>query len=229
MDISVGRWYLPTRRRTGRLAQFFHSAIETGISTPGVVLVQEDEYAELFEHYEAITLPAGWDYRLTKADGMGDKLREAFADISQHDWFGWLVDDLICETPEWDKKLLAGLNGKNFVSADDGGQNPRRMCVPVFSKAVIQATGYIYPPGFWHTYVDDVWETLGRDAQCWQIAPEIILKHDHPFKGGEIVGMDETGRISYSRMSDDAKAFERWTKYVKPQSVARIKAMQRGT
>lgn len=217
-------WFLPTRRRIAQLTQFMRSAIECGISTEGRILVQRDEFDVCRHQYEAIPLPAGWAYQPTNGDGMGDKVREF--DWRPYEWTGWLVDDLICKTPEFDKRLIAGLNGKNFVSAWDGGQNPTRMCVPVFSRALLEAVGYIYPPGFWHTYCDDVWEYLGRQTQCWQPDLSVILEHEHCFANGRMVNPDETAIKSYSRMAEDKLAYDRWLKYLAPATITNIKAMQ---
>ena len=220
-----GCWFLPTRRRIVKLTTFIESAKTTGISTPGIILVQQQELAELREQYDAIKLPARWSIAATARDGMGEKLKDCWPEIKELDWFGWLVDDLEAVTPEWDQKLISGLNCKNFVSAHDGGQMPRRMCVPVFSKALLNAVGYLYPPGFWHTYLDNVWEDLGRAAGCWTIMDDVVLTHYHGFKDGVLVDPDETAVKSYSRMAEDAQAYERWKKYVMPMSVKNIKAL----
>ncbi len=224
--MTDGKWYLPTRRRLQKLGAFLASAEQTGISTPGTIIVQEDEFNELQDGYLALKLPDGWSFSLTEADGMGAKLKELWPEIKEREWFGWLVDDLICETQGWDQTLISALNGKNFVSAWDGGQKPERMCVPVFSKALLEAVGYIYPPGFFHTYLDDVWEHLGRSTGCWQMVPEVKLTHHHGFTAEGWKPSDETEKISYSRMAEDKLAFERWKKYVASGTVARIKTMQ---
>lgn len=217
-------WFLPTRRRIKLLTQCIESLKACNISTPGRILVQDDEFKELENEYRAIELPKDWEYQLTKSEGMGDKIREFR--WQDYEWVGWLVDDLIAKTPEWDIKLLSSLNGKNYVSAYDGGQQPTRMCVPIFSKRLLEAVGYIYPPGFWHTYVDDVWETLGRATGCWNPNLEVILDHHHSFVNGALVNPDETTIKSYSKQVEDQQAWIRWQKYAMPAAVNSIKAMQ---
>lgn len=226
--MTDGRWYLPTRRRIAKLTAFFASAKETGMTTPGSVVVQEDEFNELQDQYLGIQLPANWEYSLTHAEGMGPKFKELWPEIKDRDWMGWLVDDLVCETPNWDTILLSGLNGKNFVSAWDGGQKPERMCVPVFSKALLEAVGCVYPPGFFHTYLDDVWEHLGRSTGCWQMMPDVKLNHHHGFKTTGWEPSDETEKVSYSHIAEDKLAFDRWMRYVAKPTIARIKMLQNG-
>ena len=220
--MTEGRWYLPTRRRIVKLRAFFDSA---AMSTPGTVLVQKDEFHELRAQYATIDLPSNWRFHLTESEGMGDKFREMWPVIKEGEWMGWLVDDLTAETPNWDTKLIGQLNGKNFVSAYDGGQNPSRMCVPVFSHGLLNAVGYLYPPGFFHTYLDDVWEFLGRQTKCWLYDPSVKLNHHHGFREGQLTAGDDTERISYSRMAQDKEAFDRWKKYVALQSIQKIKAL----
>lgn len=226
--MSDGRWYLPTRRRIAKLTAFFASAIETGISTPGSIIVQAEEFNELQDEYLAIPLPKDWEFSLTQQESMGGKFKELWDEIKERDWFGWLVDDLVCETPHWDTLLIGGLDGKNFTSAWDGGQKPERMCVPVFSKALLDAVGYVYPPGFFHTYLDDVWEHLGRSTGCWQMMPEVKLTHHHGFQPEGWTPSDETEKISYSHLAEDKEAFERWKKYVSAGTIERIKALRNG-
>lgn len=224
--MTDGRWYLPTRRRIEKLKAFLASAVDTGMSTPGSILVQSDEFNELQDDYLGIELPEGWEYSLTPEEGMGSKFKFLWPEIREREWMGWLVDDLICETPNWDTLLLSKLDGKNFVSAWDGGQKPERMCVPVFSKALLNAVGCVYPPGFFHTYLDDVWEHLGRSTGCWQMMPEVKLIHNHGFSREGWKPSDDTEKVSYSHMAEDKLAFERWTKYVAKPTIERIKALR---
>ncbi len=156
-----GLWLLPSRRRIGKLRIFLEQATKNGMSTPGAVLVQHQELAELKALYDAQPLPPNWKILPTVSDGMGDKYREVWPAVKNLDWIGIGCDDLRPQTPGWDKKLLSHVNGKNIVTCNDNQQGNLRMSgITIFSGNILRAMGYIYPPEFWHTFVDNVWEDI---------------------------------------------------------------------
>jgi hypothetical protein len=223
-----GMWLLPSRRRIEKLSKFFEAAIANGMATPGAVLVQREELAELKAGYDSIKLPGNWRILPTVADGFGDKFREVWAGVSDLDWIGIACDDLRPSTIGWDRLLLAHLNGKNVVSCDDGQQGNVRMAgITIFSGALLRAIGYIYPPGFWHTYVDNVWEDIGRTTGCWNYVPEVLVQHDHPFVNQKIdpAKADDTTLRSYGQAERDAEAYRWWTRNERDGVLARVKAL----
>lgn len=223
-----GLWLLPSRRRIEKLMKFFKIAMTNGITTPGIVLVQKDELEDLKSLYAAIPLPENWRILPTYADGMGDKYRELWNSVKDLDWVGIACDDLRPQTKEWDKKMLSHVNGKNIVTCNDGIQGNNRMSgITVFSGPILRAMGYIYPPGFWHTFVDNVWETIGREANCWTYVEDILITHEHPFVNGQIdaTKSDETTWRSYGRMQEDKIHYEAWCAYEKQNVINRVKAI----
>lgn len=210
-----GIWLLPSRRRLKKLAVFFEHATRHGISTPGVVLVQKDELDELRAYYAALKLPPRWQIVPTSADGFGDKQREIWPAVRDLDWVGLACDDLRPQTRGWDRALLAAVNGQNIVTCNDGQQGNARMSgVTIFSGAVLRAIGYLYAPGFWHTFMDNVWEDLGRATNCWTYVDSVLITHDHPFVNQQIdpARADETTYKSYGRMLADQAAYAAWKK-----------------
>ena len=198
-----GVWLLPSRGRPERLARFAEAAIKCGTTTPGWVLIHSDDFLA----YRDIALPKGWELRTLQSQGMGDKFREIWPQVRGMDWVGWLVDDVVPQTEKWDTTLISGLNGKNVISCNDGARAPFRMCAPVFSGDLLRAVGYIYAPGFWHTYMDDVWERIGTVTGCWWVCMDVVLKHEDAFQSGVA---DLTHMQSYGKNSEDQAAFEAW-------------------
>lgn len=219
-----GLWILPSRRRIGKLTKFFESAVNAGMTTAGVVLVQKDELAELRAEYDALKLPAGWKILPTLADGFGDKNREIWPAIKNLDWVGLGVDDLRPQTQGWDRILLSHINGKNIVTCNDGQQGNLRMSgITMFSCGLLRTIGYLYAPEFWHTYMDNVWEDIGRGADCWTYVDEVLITHDHPFRPGSVP--DETHQKSYGQQKRDSDAYEKWKRLDRDAVIQRIKAM----
>lgn len=224
-----GLWLLPSRRRIGKLTKFFETATQAGITTPGVVLVQKDELQELKADYESIKLPSGWKILATNGEGMGDKCREIWPAIQNLDWVGLACDDLRPQTYGWDQKLKAFINGKNIVTCNDGQQGNTRMAgITMFSGGFLRAIGYLYAPYFWHTYMDNVWEDIGKLTGCWTYVPDVLITHDHPFTNQQLdpAKTDETTLKSYGQQTRDLAAYQIWVKNERDGVVQRVKALQ---
>jgi len=224
-----GLWLLPSRRRIGKLTKFFEAAMGNGITTPGVVLVQKEELKELQAQYDAIKKPDNWSILPTISDGQGDKYREVWSAVKDLDWVGIGCDDLRPQTKDWDKTLLSYIDGKNVVSCNDGQQGSLRMSgITVFSGGLLRAMGYIYPPHFWHTYVDNVWEDIGRTTGCWKYVDDVLVLHDHPFVNQQIdpAKADETTSKSYGQQARDIEAYKHWMANERENVIQRVKGIQ---
>jgi len=218
-----GTWILASRQRVPILKRFFDAALANGMSSPGYVLVQKGEV----EEYKQIQLPKGWKLIGTESDGFGDKLRECENLYMGKDWVGILIDDFVPETPLWDEILInEAMTSRKIVTCSDGSsQIPRRMCGPhVFPGEILRAVGYFYPKGFNHLFIDNVWETLGREAECWKERLDVMVRHLHPFATGI---EDDTHKKSYSaeNWKNDKIAFDEWKLYSRPRAIRAIRAL----
>lgn len=213
-----GTWLLPTRGRPATLDRFLKAAVATGMSTPGLILHSAPE------DIEGVALPSNWTAHRTEAEGMGSKFREIWPLIRDLDWVGWVVDDLVPETPGWDRTLISGLNGANIISCNDGARAPFRMGAPVFSGALLRAVGYIYPQGYFaHTYADDMWERIGRATDTWWVCMDVVLRHHDAFQTGQ---PDATHGKSYARMAEDKADLIRWRRAEMDGAVRRVQALK---
>src|SRR3990167_8545082 len=119
-------WILPTLNRIEKLRAFIKSALEAETSTPGLIVIDVEDWAKNKELYSEMPKILGWKYVVTKGVSMGDKTRDCWADLKDSNWAGILNDDHFVVTKNWDKKLLQKLDGKNFVSANDRWVAPRK-------------------------------------------------------------------------------------------------------
>lgn len=210
MASQSGLWLLPSRRRPESLINFFAAATATGMKTGGLILIHEDEMDEMQERYLEIKLPPGWSWWTTKGEGYAAKCQEVIADeqTKDYDWIGILADDLQPETPDWDGRLIARIDGTNLVAANDGWQSPKRMNgAHVFSRPLLDAIGYFSPPGMAHLFVDDIWETLGSDTGCitWEMG--VMVRHRHASMTGN---KDSTVAKVKSFWPNDEAVFRTW-------------------
>ncbi len=210
-----GAWILPTRHRPALLKRFLAAAVANSMSTPGIILSREPE----LDLPADLVLPEGWTVRRTETESMGDKFREVWPVIRDMDWVGGVVDDVVPETPGWDRTLISGLNGANVISCNDGARAPFRMCAPVFSGGWLRALGYLYAEGFTHTYWDDALERLGRATDTWWVCMDVVLRHLDAFQSGVA---DDTHTKSYGRTTEDRMALHAWRRHEMDGAVRRI-------
>jgi hypothetical protein len=229
-------WLLPSRRRPANLARFFEAFAATGGATPGMVIIDEQDWQDNQAAYQAVTLPIGWHYRRTTLgyETQGNKLAAVWNEVKDCPWLGLIGDDCIPETAAWDRLLVEALDGGNMISCDDAWQAPRRIgnCW-VMSGELVRAVGYIFPPGLQHLFVDDLWEQIGRGAGCWAVRMDVLVRHKHVLKGE--APPDATHRFVYgSDTSDrnaglwpgDTFAFERWKAEDRDRAIAAVKAVR---
>lgn len=215
-------WLLPTRNRIGNVRRMLRGFREFGISTPGIILVNADEFNFRKNDYATLDLPPGWTVMAVEADCMQGALRAAWPLVSSLKWVGLLQDDLIPGVPGWDTALVNKLNGWNVVSAYDG-RTPRMHGAIVWSGDLARDLGGLYPGGFKHLYGDDVWETLGRETGCWHLEMSVITPHQNETYGGNA---DETALSIASHTDHDKARYEEWVAKEKVDCVERIKALK---
>lgn len=223
-----GLWLLPSRRRLGKLQTFFDSAVSNGMTTPGVVLVQQEELKDLRDEYDRLVKPDNWRILPTQGEGLADKCREVWEATCNLDWVGLACDDLRPQTAGWDTTLLQAVNGKNIVTCNDGQQGNNRMAgITVFSGGLLRALGYMFPPHFWHTYADNVWEDIGRGAFCWTYVDRVLITHDHPFTDQRLdpAKVDDTGLKSYGQSQRDQQAYQYWCQTERQRCIAAVKSL----
>lgn len=210
IDPMKGAWLVPTYGRAhDKLPRFLASCAKSGMSTPGYLLVNNDDYEANEAAYGALDLGDNWKIQLCPAQNMVGASEFGLSLIKDTaDWIGWLGDDNLPETPGWDRLAIADLKGWNVVSTNDGALAPKRMNgAVVWSGDLIRAVGYAFVPGTHHFYFDDMWERLGKMTGCWHVNMDIMVRHrniDFESKA------DPTSRKRDLCWPNDERAFASW-------------------
>ncbi len=217
-------WLLPSRQRIGNLRRMCRAFREFGVSTPGLVLVNRDEFEQRKSEYASLDMPRAWSVVGVEAFCMQDALRCAWPMVKEAKWIGLLQDDLVPGTPGWDQAMIGKLNGWNVISAHDG-KTARMHGAIVWSGDLLRAMGWDapYPKGLKHLYGDDVWETLGRETGCWQLDPSVITPHHNETY---VANPDETAKSIFAHTDGDKARFEGWLANEKDECVKRIRALK---
>lgn len=208
-----GFWVIPTLNRPANLKRFFIAARNRYMSTPGLLLVDEVDYTLNCLEYQKLDLPPNWRFYVTPgAVTQGEKFRfiEKTALYRKSMWIGTLNDDHVPATDYWDIKILEQINGKNVVSANDEWMALRgRICSPVvWSIPLLDVVGGVFPGDFQHSYIDDLWERIGKDTGCWTIDMDVICHHIHHLSGQ--APHDSTYGKADSFRGHDQKEWEKW-------------------
>lgn len=232
-------WLIPSRRRLTKLRNFCDSAMAAETTTPALIIVDKQDYKDNEEAYlklETHHFPnAEWKIHVSEAVGMGPKVREVWGIVKDRKWVGVLNDDHHIITKHWDVKLISQLNGKNFLTCNDGWNAPKRAAgATVFSMPLMEAFGFpMFPPQIDHLGIDDVFEQLGRACGCWEIDMSVKVEHHHAFKNPDMI--DDTHRAVYGTLpwgqSPESKhtqeAFNEWFTKDFPGIVARVKEFRK--
>lgn len=198
---------LPTLNRIKLLENFLRSAIECNTTSPGLIIVDKNDWAKNEVAYKALQLPNGWEFFLSESVKMGDKIREAYPEAIKRGakWINILNDDHEIKTQNWDQILEKKLDGTNFVTCQDKWMSPYKAAgATMFSLGLIEAVGFpIYPPGMKHLFIDDLWETIGRGTGVWDIDHSVTIEHHNQLKTPD--KRDSTFTEVYGRDSDLTK------------------------
>lgn len=176
-----GLWLLPVQGSGARLANFFASAKATGMSTPGAVVVNNADYAANVDTYDELDLPEGWTMCICPATSVCEKLEQARAELCDGmAWIGYLQDNLVPVTQNWDALLLEAVDGWNVVSCSYG---PRGMPTEIrgaviWSGDLVGAVGYLCPPGLKSFFFEQAWVDLGKMMNIWTACPHVLVQPD---------------------------------------------------
>jgi hypothetical protein len=207
-------WVLPSVDRLPRVRALLAQMRATGISTPGVVILEDGADAGAI----ADELPPNW---VVMCDAPGadsslvarlNRVWDFTRDLDGSTWYGLIADDNWPVTEGWDKALIETAMRTGIASCDDGWQAPRRMHSAVVWRAnVLRAAGFWMPRCLRHNYVDDFWETIGRRFGFWTCLRDVRVEHRH-WKQDETIEKDAIYTLGESSMEADFAAFMDWTR-----------------
>lgn len=98
------------------------------------------------------------------------------------------ADDIIFETPGWDKALLDhynALENKIHVYHLRDSRSDNGTPHPIVTRDYIDAMGYFLPPIFLHWFVDTWTVDTARYNNCFTHLKDFVLRHDKPSDKGQ--------------------------------------------
>lgn len=203
-------WVLPSLHRPQRLHSCLVSMKETGVETPGIIILGADQQsdAEDIRRY----LPSKWTVRCQDVDdhSLADVLNRFVREHPDLPYYGYLQDDLIFHTLGWDWQLVAAAGKTGMASSNDEWNAPRRnVGAGAFGGDLIRAWGFWAPPGVRHCYMDDFWEDVGNLCGNWQVLMKVRQTHFHWANyHGARAPMDDVYQVALDQMPEDGRLWE---------------------
>ena len=189
-------WFLPSRRP--HLIERVFSVVPPTV--PGVIIVDPD----LSGQYDNKKLP----WPVVVVDGctcLRDKINWAYNTYPNEDYYAGLNDDMIPETPHWDK-ILADRAGTNKIAGADQVHIPLRAGATATGGDIVRACGWWFCPKLEHFYGDDVTELIGSTFNCMTVYTDVRIAHLH-----FTTNLGSYDDVYAKRSgSDDHKAFDEW-------------------
>lgn len=209
-------WLIPSRRRPQALERCFKAYKDTNTTSNGLVIVDRKDFFDNQKEYEKLELLPNWNLHISVGETLGDKIREVFGQyINKFEAIGFMGDDNIPVTYEWDVKIVESLSKYLIVSTDDEWYakadkfRDRKMNGgPLWRTDLLKEIGYLFPPRLQHCFIDDLWENLGKKTKCWHTRMDVLVRHDHVIKLN--VEPDSTYKKQLEFKLSDEAIYKEW-------------------
>jgi len=168
-------WFVPTRGRPDRLQTFLDACVETGMTMPGVIVVDGDDAGD----YSNVRVPDNWTlYVAPVRAGPAGRMQAFFEAFPDEPFYSIVNDDVVPITPGWDVALAEEAGAWNMAYPDDGNNGERMATQFVLGGDLVRAVGSI-SLGFIHTQQDRAWMDIARGIDRLRYREDILLRHDH--------------------------------------------------
>lgn len=203
-------WFLPSRGRPHLISRVFKN-----IPTEPGILAVDDDQAEL---YQAVDLPPKWKLVVLPRMALSEKLNALFYQNHDAPYYGIICDDMVAETPNWDRLLELAAGAWHIAYADDCLH--RRIGAAAFGGDLIRTIGWLVCPTIKHFFLDDVHEVIANEFKIGRQNSHVKIPHLH-FTTGK-TPIDQTYRERPDHETD-RQAFVKWKADEWPQLRAKLK------
>lgn len=177
---------VPSRGRPANIIELLDAWRYTLAERRTDLLVAVDEDDPERAGYEGALNYADFELVIRPRERVGPTLnRLAIERAPKHFAVGFMGDDHRPRSEDWDEAMVAALRemGSGIVYGNDLLQGERLPTAVAMTSDIIQALGYMVPPGLVHMYLDNFWLGLGRELGRIRYLPEVVIEHVHPLAG----------------------------------------------
>jgi hypothetical protein len=214
---------VPSRGRPQNIVELVHAWIRTKATAALYVLVDDDD-PRLFDYLAIGMRESTFPFTVIEqpARRLGPTLNYWAMDIINSvsspralpRVIGFMGDDHRPRTEGWDAAILATLDQRPGVAyGNDLFQKANLPTAAFLSTPLIDALGYMVPPGLVHMYLDNFWKELGTNLDALTYLDDIVIEHMHPFAGK--AELDEGyQRVNAPEMyAHDKRVFENYMRF----------------
>lgn len=203
---------LPSRGRPHNLRRLLNSSLDTGAQARTIVYLDEDDPA--LGEYRKIDYPDWWVVHVGQPVGLGGVYKWVFETFPRLDYYGFLGDDLIPRTKDWDKKLIEAAGAGDISYGDDGNWGGKLATHPCIGGALVRHMGWLCYPGLKKLFIDTVWHTIGAKLGRLHYLPDVKLEHMHYLFGK--AQHDETYGDQATMFAHDEDYYRKFTNEWEP-------------
>lgn len=176
------------------------------MSTPARLRVDEDD--PTLGQYLSLDYPKDWNVLVGQRVPLGAYYNQEFELLPDLPWYGFLADDVVPETQEFDR-LLIDTAGKDGMAVPAGGETTGGSPHFVLGGELVRSVGWLCLPGLDRIYIDTVWIDIAKSRGVYRYLPNVVLQHHH-FSNGKAL-MDLTYRKRHKE--SDRRLYETWRQH----------------
>lgn len=144
------------------------------------VWLRVDEDDPLLPRYQRVKAPRSWTLEVGPRLPLSGIYNEIFARHPDTPWWGFIADDVVPETLNWERPLIeaAGHDGM-AVPAGQHEDDPEGAPHFILGGDLPREMGWLALPGLDRIYIDTVWRDIAQARGTFRRVPEVVLKHYH--------------------------------------------------
>lgn len=152
----------------------------------------------------SLPFPGPWSIEIGPRVPLSQIYNTAFQQSPGAAYYGFIADDVVPETPQWDQ-ILIEIAGNDGMAVPAGGHDPEGAPHFVLGGDLVREIGFLSLPGLDRIFIDQVWLDIAKSRGVLRRVPYVLLKHQHFSKGAPY---DKTYR-KY-RKAEDRQVYENW-------------------
>ena len=164
-------WIIPSRTRPHNIRRLVAACLETRMTTRALLRLDNDD--PLLRDY--LRMETDWEIVVDKRVSLSEVYNEVF--LRNLDWYGFLADDVLPETEEWDRLLIDAAGSDGMAYGDDGiHQSPTHF---VLGGELVRDVGWLALPGLDRLYIDTVWQDIASARGVLRYLSDVKITHLH--------------------------------------------------
>lgn len=172
---------IPTRSRPHNIKRLYATwfeMLDLEVSTDCIIVLDKDDENK----YERLE---GFRYIIVENNtrGVNYPLNCAARHIySEYEYIGFLGDDHIPRTKEWNSIMynkLKSIGPYGMVYGNDLLQGSKLATAIIMDSLFVKTLGYMAHPDFKHLFIDDFWMYIGNYLKTLKYVDNVIIEHLH--------------------------------------------------